>query len=134
MGNQFGVIKITTLNPAKPGLNIRIVRREEGSEVEGETLFSGVLDSGGSWHKKYTNIDENTLVTMVLHEDDGTELVRWRGILRTLNPMECFMTNPVKRSEAELHKRWRQKYREMKASGVKHPDPDAVARAAFVDL
>ncbi len=134
MGNQLGVIKIITLNPAKPGLNLRIVRRENGSEVEGETLFSDVLDSGGTWRKEYIDLDEDTLVTMVLSEDDGEELIRWRGILRTLNLMECFMTNPEKLSEPELHKRWRKKYREMKASGVKQPAPDDVARAAFTNL
>lgn len=128
------MIKITTINPAKPGLNIRIVRRKEGTEVEGETLFSDVLDGGGAWHKEYVDLDEDTLVTMVLFEDGGDELIRWRGVLRSLNPMECFMTNPPKLSEAELHKRWRSKYREMKASGVKQPDSDEVARAAFTNL
>lgn len=134
MGNQHGVIKITTINPAKPGLNIRIVRRTDGSEIEGETLFSGVLNAGGAWYRKYTDLDQNTLVTMVLSEDGGNELIRWRGVLRSLNPMECFMTNPEKISVDEAHKRFMAKHREMKRHGVSNPDPDAVARAAFTNL
>lgn len=131
MARQHGIVHVTTLNPAKPGLDLRIVKRTEGSDVEGETLLSGTLDEGGAWTGSYTDLSEDTLVALILTEADGTELIRWRGILRNLNPMECFMTNPPRLSEAELHKRWRAKYRELRKSGVQNPDADDVARAAF---
>jgi hypothetical protein len=110
--------------PPEEGLRVT-VRVPEGDG----TVLEGVTDASGSWSVLH-DMDPDTPCALVL-ERDGVEVVRCNGFLSRLNPMEVLMTNPTKRTENELHRRWRKAYRDQKKRGVQSPDPESVARQAF---
>ena len=110
-----------------PGLQIKVVENEN----EGRVLVDEVLNSGGAW-SGHALADTDTIVVLLLIDSEGKELIRCRVPITALNPMECFMSSPKEYTEIELHRMWRMKYRELQAKGTAHPDPDAVAREAFV--
>jgi len=118
-------IHITTINPVMPGLRIRIILAEDPDEV----YLDDVLNAGGAYSGEIDAPDD--IVVLQLTDDEGELLIQCRVPVASLSPMECFMTNPPKLNADELHKRWRKKYREMQSNGIKKPDPEAVARAAF---
>ena len=120
-------IKITTLNPVSPGLICKVVENENEENV----LVDAVLDSGGAYFEEI-EVDPNMIVVLLLLDDQGEELIRCRVPIAALNPMECFMTNPKRLTQMEAHKRFMAKHRELKRKGVANPDPDKVARAAFM--
>ena len=121
-------VKVTTINPAMPGLICRVV--ESGNEDN--VLVDAVLDSGGSYFEE-VEADRDIVVALLLIDDEGEELIRCRVPIGALSPvMECFMTNPKRLTADQAHKNWRAKYREMKRRGIENPDPDDVARAAFL--
>tara|TARA_R110000822_G_scaffold120633_1_gene254109 strand:- start:3716 stop:4114 length:399 start_codon:yes stop_codon:yes gene_type:complete len=122
-----GLVTITTIHPAIPGLEVLVESQEDGTE-----LLRGVTDSGGGFRTTYDKdeLPEDTLVALVLTTEGGNELIRCRVPLRALNPMECFMTNPPKLSVDEVHKRFMAAHARAKKNGVEHPDPDLVARMA----
>lgn len=119
-------IVVTTRNPVSPGLVVKVVRFDDESDV----LVEGVLDSGGAFRAE-VDADKDTIVFLLLIDDEGEERIRCRVPLHALNPMECFMTNPEKLSVDEAHKRFMAAHRRLKLAGVENPDPDAVARMAF---
>jgi len=120
-------IKITTINPAKPGLICRVVENENEENI----LVDGILNAGGAYFEEI-EADPNMIVVLLLINDEGKELIRCRVPIKALDPMECFMTNPKRLSVDEAHKRFMAKHRELKRLGVGNPDADAVARAAFM--
>jgi hypothetical protein len=93
-------------------------------------LMQGEMDAAGRWTCDH-DLAMDTIVALVLKDDDGKELIRCRVPLQALHPMECCMRNPPKLSNAQLHKRWRAAYRKQQANGIAQPDPDAVARQAY---
>jgi hypothetical protein len=101
------------------------IRLQEDDSI----LLQGVTDASGCW-QAWHNFDPDTPIALVLSNSEK-ELIRCRVPLHAINPMECMMTKPPKRSHDEIHKLWRKKYREMKAKGIANPDPEAVGRQAF---
>lgn len=117
-------VVVTTLGPARPGLTVKVLLQSDES-----VLLEGVTDKSGAWRVEH-DLDSSLLVVLLLLDGD-TELIRCHVPLHALNPMECLMRLPPKRTEKEMHKLWKKKIREQQAAGVASPDPEAVARQAF---
>ena len=121
VAHQYRVV-ITTI-PPEPGLTVRVMDPSE------ETVhLSGETNDAGGWTLQH-GLDLDMLVTLVLESEDGVK-VRWHGLLRNLDPMECFLRNPKKLSHDELHKRWRKAERDRTRRGA-GLDPDDIAREAY---
>lgn len=124
MEHQHRTIGVTTIPPAG-GFQIKVLSRDRES-----VLFLGETNPAGKWSEQ-TEVDGNTEITLVLTDADGKDVIVCNTFLKNLNPMDCLWKSIPKLSNDEVHKRFRKKYRQMQAKGIKNPDPEMVARQAF---
>ena len=120
---EHGTVRVTTL-PPQADLEVS-VRARDGDAP----LLIGATDAAGSWTATHS-IPAGTQVALVI-EDHERERIRCNVLVETLEQMECLLIERAARTQDQIHAAWRKAYRDQKARGIGHPDPDAVAREAY---